>query len=118
MQSPTQTPRSRAKHDAPEAVSLRARELGARIRAARTRRKLRRDDLASRASLSRSTVEAVERGDLGAGIGAYLRVLWVMGLDAGLDLVADPGLDRDGLALELDTQTKRVRVQRKVDNDF
>lgn len=63
-------------------------------------------------------MEAVERGELSTGIGAYIKALWALGLDEELDLLADPGLDRDGLALELSAQTKRVRVRTKVDNDF
>lgn len=102
----------------PQAVQLKAQHLGERIRAARTRRGLRREDLAARAGVSRSTLEKVERGDLGAAFGAYVKSLWALGLDAELDLVADPGLDRDGLALELNAQTKRVRVQTPADNDF
>jgi transcriptional regulator with XRE-family HTH domain len=105
-------------HVVPDSVATKSSSLGARIRAARTRRGLRREDLATKAGLSRSTIEAIERGALTTGIGAYLQVLWALGLDAEVDLIADPGLDRDGLALELSTQTKRVRVQRKVDNDF
>ncbi|MDN8616424.1 helix-turn-helix domain-containing protein [Variovorax ginsengisoli] len=102
----------------PGAVADRVSQLGQRIRSARTRRKLRREDLAQRAGVSRSTLEAIERGELTTGIGAYVRALWAMGLDQELDLIADPGLDRDGLALELSAVTKRVRVQSKVDNDF
>lgn len=102
----------------PEPVSRRAVELGQRVRAARIRRKWRREDLASRSGLSRTAVEAVENGKLSTGLGTYLQVLWALGLDREFDLLADPGLDRDGLALELNAQTKRVRVQRKLDNDF
>lgn len=103
---------------APDAVVERVRQLGLRIRSARTRRRLRREDFAQRAGVSRSTMEAIERGELTTGIGAYVRALWALGLDQELDLVADPGLDRDGLALELSAQTKRVRVQTKVNDDF
>jgi transcriptional regulator with XRE-family HTH domain len=102
----------------PDAVREQVRQLGRRIRAARTRRRLRREDFAQRAGVSRSTMEAVERGELTTGIGAYVRALWALGLDQELSLVADPGLDRDGLALELSAQTKRVRIQTRVDNDF
>lgn len=102
----------------PETVVRRAAELGRRVRAARIRRKWRREDLASRSGLSRTAVEAVENGKLSTGLGTYLQVLWALGLDREVDLLADPGLDRDGLALELNAQTKRVRVQRKLDNDF
>ena len=105
-------------NDIPPAVALRAAALGQRIRAARTRRHLRREDLAQRAGLSRTAIEAVEKGKLTTGLGTYLLALWALGLDPAFDLIADPGLDRDGLALELDSQTKRVRVQRKLGNDF
>jgi len=92
--------------------------LGQRIRTARIRRKLRQIDLASRSGLSRTAIEAVERGEPTTGIITYLKALWAMGLNRELEILADPGLDRDGLALELSVETKRVSVQMKVDNDF
>jgi transcriptional regulator with XRE-family HTH domain len=92
--------------------------LGQRIRAARMHRQWRQVDLAERAGLSRSTIEAIERGELGTAIGGYVQVLWTMGLDRELDLVADPGLDREGLALTISTEDKRVRPTRKLDNAF
>lgn len=96
-----------------------ATDLGARIRVARLRRRLRLEDLADKTGLSRSTVEAVERGALGTSFGAYLAVLSALGLSRELDLVADPGLDRDGLTLSLSVGDKRVRVPDKnVGNDF
>lgn len=96
-----------------------ATALGRRIRAARQRRRLRLEDMADKAGLSRSTVEAVERGALSTSFGAYLAVLGALGLTRELDIVADPGLDRDGLSLEFSVMDKRVRVPRtKVDNDF
>lgn len=94
------------------------RMLGARVRTARIRRKLRVEDLSARAGISRTALSAVEAGAPTTGIGTYLRALWAMGLNRELDLLADPGLDRDGLGLEISAQTKRVAVRRKVDNDF
>lgn len=105
-------------HVTPHRIADLATQLGKRIRVARIRRKLRQQDLADRAGLSRTAIEAVEAGKLSTGLGTYLQALWAMGLADGLSLVADPGLDRDGLALELNAQTMRVQVQRKVDNDF
>jgi transcriptional regulator with XRE-family HTH domain len=102
----------------PLAVAQLAKRLGERVRSARIRRKLRKEDLALKAGLSRNAIDAVEAGKLTTGLGTYLLALWAMGLAEGLDLIADPGLDRDGLALELDPQTMRVRVGTKVDNDF
>lgn len=105
--------------DSASAVERQARALGLRIRTARVRRKLRQIDLAQRAGVSRTAIEAVEAGRLTTGLGTYLAALWAMGLEAGIELVADPGMDRDGLALELDPRTKRVHVTSgALDNDF
>jgi transcriptional regulator with XRE-family HTH domain len=99
-------------------VDLLARLLGERIRVARVRRKLRQEDLAAKTNLSRSTIQAIERGSLTCSVGALLLVLWNMGLSDELALIADPGLDDEGLTLALTAEGKRVRVRTKIDNDF
>lgn len=99
-------------------VNLISKNLGLRIKAARVRRKLRQEDLAANTGLSRSTIQSIERGDLSCSVGALFQVLWTLGISAELDLIADPGLDRDGLSLALDAQTKRVYIPRVIDNDF
>ena len=103
---------------APEAVTQQVLALAGRIRAARIRRKLRVEDLASRADISAKTLQSIERGELGTSIGAHMKVLWALGLSAEVDLIADPGLDQTGLTLEISAQGKRVRVKKAVDNDF
>lgn len=102
---------------APE-ITLLARELGQRLRDARIRRRLRQQDLANRTGLSRSSIQSLERGDLSCSVGILLQVLWNLGLAGEVALIADPGLDRDGLALSLSADKKRVFVPRKIDNDF
>jgi transcriptional regulator with XRE-family HTH domain len=102
----------------PPEVGSRLSALGTRIRDARLHRKLRQIDLAQRMGLSRSTVEAIERGSPDTAIGAYARALWVMGLDRELDVVADPALDREGAALEYQPGERRVRVRKGLNNDF
>lgn len=101
-----------------DSVQKQALALGQRIRAARVRRGLRREDLAARAGLSRTAIEAVEAGKLTTGLGTYLQALWAMGVGQEIELLADGGLDREGLALEFNAQTKRVRIKRDLDNDF
>ncbi|MES2483525.1 MAG: helix-turn-helix transcriptional regulator [Pseudomonadota bacterium] len=102
----------------PPEVASRLAALGIRIRDARMHRKLRQVDLAERCGLSRSTIEAIERGSAHTAIGAYARVLWVMGLDRELDLVADTALDQEGAALEYKPGERRVRVRKGLNNDF
>ena len=102
---------------APEMLA-RIRALGLRIKQARIHRKWRQEDIVSRSGFSRSTIEAIERGEPGTAISSYLHVLWIMGLDRELDLIADPGLDREGLSLAFSVKDKRVRIPTKVDNEF
>lgn len=102
---------------APEMLD-RIRSLGLRIKQARINRKWRQEDVVSRSGLSRSTIESIEKGAPGTSISSYLHVLWVMGLDRELDLIADPGLDREGLSIAFSVEDKRVRITKKVDNDF
>jgi transcriptional regulator with XRE-family HTH domain len=97
---------------------LALQRLGARIREARVHRRLRQQDVAEKARVSRGTIEAVESGEPGTSIGTYIQVLWVLGLDRELELVADPGIDREGLALTYSSTDKRVRPARRIRNDF
>jgi transcriptional regulator with XRE-family HTH domain len=92
--------------------------LGSRIRIARLRRKLRQEDLARQIRRTRATVIAIEQGSPTTEIGAYVSALWALGLLQELDLVADPGLDRDGQALSFSTADKRVRLRRQLNNKF
>lgn len=63
-------------------------ELGEHIRLARLRRKLSSAQVAERAGMSRSTLVHIEQGQPGVGIGHYLNVLKVLGLEHDLLLVA------------------------------
>jgi DNA-binding XRE family transcriptional regulator len=101
--------------DAPGQSLLR---LGSRIRLARTRRKLRQEDLAQQIGRARATVVAIEKGSPNTEIGAYAAALWALGLLQELDLVADPGLDRDGQAFAFSAADKRVRPRRQLHNKF
>ena len=70
-------------------------DLGERLKLARLRRKLSNAVVAQRAGISRTSLYKVERGDPGATLGTYLRVLAVLGLDADLNaLAADDKLGR------------------------
>jgi transcriptional regulator with XRE-family HTH domain len=92
--------------------------LGSRIRIARLRRKLRQEDLARQIGKTRATVIALEQGSATTEIGAYVAALWALGLLQELDLVADPGLDRDGQALSFSAADKRVRLRQPLNNKF
>lgn len=96
----------------PAAVEDVLRRLGANLRTARLRRRLRIQDVADRVGTSRFTVANVEKGKPGASAAAYFGVLWALGLlDDARDL-ADPAGDEEGRILEsarLPTQAPRRR---------
>ncbi len=63
-------------------------ELGENIKLARLRRKLSSAQVAERADIGRSTLVKIEQGHPGVGIGNYLNVLRVLGLEQDFLLVA------------------------------
>ena len=107
-----------AKPNFEDAPSQALARLGSRIRLARTRRKLRQEDLAQQIGRARATVVAIEKGSPNTEVGAYVAALWALGLLQELELVADPGLDRDGQALAFSAVDKRVRLRRQLNNQF
>lgn len=64
------------------------KELGENIKLARLRRKLSADQVSNRANIARKTLWAIENGSSSVSIGAYLQVLFVLGLDKDLLNVA------------------------------
>jgi len=63
-------------------------EFGENIKLARLRRRLSSMQVAERADISRTTLVAIEKGSPGVAMGAYLHVLFVLGLDKDLLKVA------------------------------
>ena len=103
---------------APAKVVAAARHLGANIRTARKRRRLRQEDLAIRAGITVPTLRRVEGGSLGTGLGAYVAVLWAMGMEAQLAALADPATDLEGMTLEAASRGERIRARGKLPDDF
>lgn len=67
-------------------------DFGENIKLARLRRKLSTMQVAERANLSRQTIVSVEKGLSGVSIGAYLQVLFVLGLEKDLLIVGSDDL--------------------------
>ncbi|MEI7727170.1 MAG: helix-turn-helix transcriptional regulator [Bacteroidota bacterium] len=63
-------------------------EFGENIKLARLRRKLSTTQIAERADISRPTLASIEKGSPGVSMGAYLQVLFVLGLEKDLLRVA------------------------------
>jgi transcriptional regulator with XRE-family HTH domain len=63
-------------------------ELGTNLRLARLRRRLSATQVAERAGIARRTLYDVEHGNPNASLGAYANVLFVLGLEKDLSLIA------------------------------
>ena len=100
-----------------EAVE-RVKELGHRVRVARVRRGLSIAEVAAKAGINRNTLNALELGKPGIALGAYVTVLWALGLDKTLDAVAHPDADLHGKTLEASRRPARVRKSQKPKNDY
>jgi len=84
--------------------------LGEDIRLARLRRKFSVELVAARAGISRMTLYSIERGSPVVAIGAYLQVLFVLGLEQSLGKVAtDDVLGRKLQDLELHANKRAPR---------
>jgi DNA-binding XRE family transcriptional regulator len=89
------------------------RKLGHDIRDARRRRRIPVAILAQRASISRTTLNKVEKGDPGVSLGTYATVLFVLGMVDRLADLADARNDAVGLELEEEHLPERIRLSRK-----
>ena len=64
------------------------KDLGEHILLARLRRKLSAEQIAERTGLGRKTIYNIEQGSPTVAIGSYLQVLFVLGLEKDLSMVA------------------------------
>jgi transcriptional regulator with XRE-family HTH domain len=102
----------------PAEVSDRIRELGYRIRLARTRRGMSITEVAAKAGINRNTLNALELGKPGVALGVYVTVLWALGLDKTLEGVASPDADTHGKTLEASRRPARVRKSQKSKDEY
>ena len=107
--------RSRPTTTLPIPVRRALRKLGHDIRDARRRRRIPSAIAAQRASISRTTLVKIEKGDPGVAMGLYATVLFVMGMAERLGDLADSKSDSVGLQLEEERLPQRIhsRANRK-----
>lgn len=87
------------------------RKLGQDLRDARRRRRIPAAIAAERASISRTTLVKIEKGDPGVAMGLYATVLFVLGMADGIGGLADPRNDSVGLQLEEERLPQRIRIR-------
>jgi len=102
---------SRSSTILPIPVRRALRKLGQDIRDARRRRRIPAAIAAQRASISRTTLVKIEKGDPGVAIGLYATVLFVMGMESRLGDLVEPKTDAVGLQLEEERLPQRIRTR-------
>jgi len=102
----------------PAQATERIKELSYRIRLARTRRRMSIAELAAKAGINRNTLNALELGRPGVALGAYVTVLWALGLDKTLEGVAHPDADLHGKTLEASRRPARIRKSQKSKDEY
>lgn len=100
----------------PMSVRRALRKLGGDIRDARLRRRIPVAVVAERASIGRSTLNRVEKGDPTVALGIYATVLFVLGLVDRVGDLADARNDATGLQLEEEHLPKRIRTPKSPRN--
>lgn len=93
-------------------------DLGDRLRISRIRRNLTIADAAERIGTGPRMVMDAERGKASTGIVVYAALLWLYDQLDQLDEVCNPSKDREGVALAMAKERKRVRKGKTLDNEF
>jgi len=103
----------RKPHALPIPAGRALRKLGRDIRDARRRRRIAVAIMAERASISRTTLSKLERGEPGVSMGTYATVLFVLGMVERLGDLADARYDAVGRELEEERLPQRIRRTRR-----
>lgn len=101
----------------PLPVKRAIKRLGQDLCDARKRRRIPMRLAAERAGISRATLSKIEKGDEGVSLGAYAKILFVLGMIQQLAELADLKFDELGLGLEAESLPKRIRIPRKEKRD-
>jgi transcriptional regulator with XRE-family HTH domain len=103
----------RSQYSLPLPARRALRKLGQDVRDARLRRRIPSAIVAERASISRTTLHKLEKGDPGVSVGILGTVLFVLGMSERLGELADIRRDEQGLKLDEERLPKRIRPKRR-----
>lgn len=92
--------------------------VGKNIKIARKRRRMSEQRLADLAYTSRRTIQRLEAGEPGVGIGILISVLMILNLEKDMLNIAHPDKDQHGLFLEQGRLPQRIREKHDPKYDF
>ena len=101
----------------PFAVEKTLTRLGANLRLARVRRGFTIAHVAEKIGTGVRAVADAEHGKVSTSVSVYVALLWLYGLMAEFELVADPERDAEGTRLARRKEPTRARSG-ALDNDF
>lgn len=101
----------------PVPVKKALKKLGNDIRIARIRRRIPMELMAKRASISRTTLTKLEKGDPSVSFGSYAMVIFILGLISNLANLIEATKDELGLDLEAENLPQRVRFPQPSNGD-
>ncbi len=104
-------------NNTPLPVKRALKKLGQDLCDARKRRRIPMRLAAERAGISRATLNKIEKGEEGVSLGAYAKILFILGMIQRFAEIADPKFDEVGLGLEAENLPKRIRIPRKEKRD-
>ena len=102
----------------PHAVLLALAHLGTDLREARLRRNLTIDEVATKIGSGRRAVADAERGKATTSMAVYAALLWSYDLLGGMEQLADPSRDQEGMILARSKRRSRARPSQGLSNDF
>ena len=94
----------------PLPVQRALKKLGANIKEARKKRRIPTTLLSQRASISRTTLSKIEKGEGSVAIELYAKVLFVLGMEERLADLIEPSKDVQGMHLEEERLPQRIRM--------
>lgn len=94
------------------------RRLGANLRAARLRRNLTIAEVARKIGAGPRPIADAEQGKITSAAAVYIALLWAYDLLGPMEDIADPALDREGLASDSPRLRARARGTASLDDNF
>ena len=76
------------------------------------------EEVAEKIGTGPRPVSDAEKGKPSTSAAVYIALLWVYDLVDQMNDVADPQLDREGIALSVGRERARARVKKGLDNEF
>lgn len=102
----------------PAVVRDQLRKLGSDLALARKRRRTSLREMAQRMMVNLKTVQRMEAGDPGVGIGIIASALWILGMHRRLGELAAPETDSAGLQEDIRQLPRDFRKTRKREDKF